>query len=93
MLGNLQLIYDSRNYTVINVDDDIICFSYKKLIGAYNTVNQKLVKFNKNITTETNKKHFAYFLKYLQKKSWQVKLNVILSYKINLLFGGNKKNE
>lgn len=67
MLSNLQLIYDSRNYTVIQVDDDIICFSYKKPICAYNTVDKKLVKFNKNITTETNKKHFAFFLKYLQK--------------------------
>lgn len=67
MLSNLQLIYDSRNYTIIQVDDDIICFSYKKPISAYNIQNQKLVKFNKNIQTETNKKHFAYFLKYLQK--------------------------
>lgn len=67
MLSNLQLIYDNRNYTVIQVDNDIICFSHKKPICSYNTVDKKLVKFNKNITTETNKKHFAFFLKYLQK--------------------------
>lgn len=67
MVNDLNLIYSNRNYTIIQVDNDIICFSYKKLIGVYNIINKKLVKFNKNITTETNKKHFAFFLKYLQK--------------------------
>lgn len=67
MLTNVQLIQSSRNYTIIQVDNDIICFSYKKPICAYNGENKKLVKFNKNIATETNKKHFAFFLKYLQK--------------------------
>lgn len=67
MLNNVQLIQSSRNYVIIQVDNDIICFSYKKPICAYNSENKKLVKFNKNITTETNKKHFAFFLKYLQK--------------------------
>lgn len=68
MVNDLNLIYSNRNYTVVQVDKDIICFSYKKPIGAYNTINKKLVKFNKNLTSETNKKHFAFFLKYLQKK-------------------------
>lgn len=67
MLDNVQLIQSSRNYTIIQIDNDIICFSFKKPICAYNGENKKLVKFNKNITTETNKKHFAFFLKYLQK--------------------------
>lgn len=68
MLSDIQLIYDSRNYTIIQVDNDIICFSYKKPICVYDNKNKKLVKFNKNIQSETNKKHFAFFLKYLQKK-------------------------
>lgn len=67
MLTNVQIIQSSRNYTIIQVDNDIICFSYKKPISAYNSENKKLVKFNKNVVTETNKKHFAFFLKYLQK--------------------------
>lgn len=67
MLSNVQIIQSNRNYTIIQVDNDIICFSYKKLICVYNGEDKKLVKFNKNIKTETNKKHFAYFLKYLQK--------------------------
>lgn len=67
MLTNVQIIHSSRNYTIIQVDNDIICFSYKKPICAYNGEDKKLVKFNKNIITETNKKHFAFFLKYLQK--------------------------
>lgn len=67
MLTNVQLIQNSRNYTIIQIDNDIICFSYQKPICAYNGENKKLVKFNKNICTETNKKHFAYFLKYLKK--------------------------
>lgn len=67
MLINVQIIQSNRNYTIIQVDSDIICFSYKKPISVYNDENKKLVKFNKNITTETNKKHFAFFLKYLKK--------------------------
>ena len=67
MLTNVQLIQSNRNYTIIQVNNDIICFSYKKPICTYNCEDKKLVKFNKNITTETNKKHFAFFLKYLQK--------------------------
>lgn len=67
MLTNVQIIQSSRNYNVIQVDNNIICFSYKKPICTYNGENKKLVKFNRNITTETNKKHFAFFLKYLQK--------------------------
>lgn len=67
MLTNVKIIQSSRNYNIIQIDNDIICFSYKKPICAYNGENKKLVKFNKNITTETNKKHFAFFLKYLQK--------------------------
>lgn len=67
MLTNVQIIQSNRNYNIIQVDNDIICFSYKKPISVYNGENKKLVKFNRNITTETNKKHFAFFLKYLQK--------------------------
>lgn len=67
MLTNVQIIQSSRNYNIIQIDNDITCFSYKKTICVYNGENRKLVKFNKNITTETNKKHFAYFLKYLKK--------------------------
>lgn len=67
MLNSVQIIQNSRNYNIIQIDNDIICFSYKKPICTYNGEDKKLVKFNKNITTETNKKHFAYFLKYLQK--------------------------
>ena len=72
MLTNVQIIQSSKNYNVIQVENDIICFSYKKPISIYNGENKKLVKINKNITTETNKKHFAYFLKYLKKvlTSW-----------------------
>lgn len=67
MLNNVQLIQSNRNYVIIQVDNDIICFSYTKPICVYDSENKKLVKFNKNIATETNKKHFAFFLKYLQK--------------------------
>ena len=67
MLSNVQIIQSIRNYTIIQIDNDIICFSYKKPICAYNGENKELVKFNQNITTETNKKHFTFFLKYLQK--------------------------
>lgn len=67
MLTNVQLIQSSKNYNIIQIDNDIICFSYKKPICDYNIETQKLIKFNKNITTETNKKHFAFFFKYLQK--------------------------
>lgn len=67
MLDNVQIIQSSRNYNIIQVDNDIICFSYKKPICAYNGEDKKLVKINKNITTETNKKHFVFFLKYLKK--------------------------
>lgn len=67
MIDNVQIIQSNRNYNIIQIDNDIICFSFKKPISAYNGENKKLIKFNKNITTETNKKHFAYFLKYLQK--------------------------
>ena len=67
MLTNVQIIQNRRNYNIIQIDNDIICFSYKKPICVYNGEDKKLVKFNKNITTETNKKHFVYFLKYLQK--------------------------
>lgn len=84
MLTNVQIIQSSRNYVIIQVDNNIICFSYKKPICAYNGENKKLVKFNKNIITETNKKHFAYFLKYLQKNYWQVEINMIyFNHKIN----------
>lgn len=69
MLTNVQIIQSSRNYVIIQVDNNIICFSYKKPICDYNIKTQKLVKFNKNITTKTNKKHFAYFLKYLIKNT------------------------
>jgi hypothetical protein len=68
MLTNVQIIQSSQNYNIIQLNNDIICFSYKKPICAYNGEDKKLVKFNKNITTETNKKHFAYFLKYLLDK-------------------------
>lgn len=68
MLTNVQIIQSSRNYIIIQVNNDIICFSYKKPICAYNGEDKKLVKINKNIKTETNKKHFAFFLKCLQKK-------------------------
>ena len=67
MLTNVKIIQSNRNYTIIQVDNDIICFSYKKPICAYNGEDKKLVKFNKNIKTETNKKHFAFFLKYFKK--------------------------
>lgn len=67
MLTNVQIIQSSRNYTIIQVDNDIICFSYKKPICVYNSEDKKLVKINKNIKTETNKKHFTFFLKYSQK--------------------------
>lgn len=67
MLNNIQLIQSNRNYVIIQVNNDIMCFSYKKPICAYDSENKKLVKFNKNIQSETNKKHFAFFLKYLQK--------------------------
>lgn len=67
MLTNVQIIQSSKNYIIIQVDNNIICFSYKKSICVYNGENKKLVKFNRNIITETNKKHFAFFLKYLQK--------------------------
>ena len=67
MLNNVQLIQSNHNYAIIQIDNDIICFSYKKPICVYNSENKKLVKFNKNITTETNKKHFAFFLKYCKK--------------------------
>lgn len=67
MLTNVQIIQSSRNYNVIQVDNNIICFSYKKPICTYNGENKRFVKFNKNITTETNKKHFAYFLKFCKK--------------------------
>lgn len=67
MLTNVQIIQSSKNYIIIQLDNDIICFSYTKPICAYNGEDKKLVKFNRNITTETNKKHFAFFLKYLQK--------------------------
>ena len=67
MFENIQLIQDNRNYTIIQVDNCIICFSYKKPICAYDAENKKIVKFSKNIVTETNKKHFVFFLKYLQK--------------------------
>lgn len=69
MLTNVQIIHSSRNYTIIRVDNDIICFSYKKPISVYNGENKKLVKFNKNITTETNKKHFAFFFKIFAKNT------------------------
>lgn len=67
MLINVQIIQSSRNYTIIQIDNDIICFSHKKPISVYNGEDRKLVKFNRNITTETNKKHFNFFLKYLKK--------------------------
>ena len=67
MLSNVQINQSSKNYTIIQVDNDIICFSYKKPISVYNGENKKLVKINRNITTETNKKHFAFFLKFLKK--------------------------
>lgn len=67
MISNIKLIQSNRNYNIIQVDNCIICFSYKKPISVYNGEDKKLVKFNQNITTETNKKHFAFFLKYLQK--------------------------
>lgn len=67
MIDSIQIIQSSRNYNIIKIDNDIICFSYKKPISVYNIETQRFVKFNKNIKTETNKKHFAYFLKYLQK--------------------------
>ena len=67
MLSNVQIIQSSRNYTIIQVDNDIICFSYKKPISVYNVEDKKLVKINRNITTETNKKHLVFFFKYLQK--------------------------
>ena len=69
MLSNVQIIQSSRNYTIIQVDNDIICFSYKKPISVYSVEDKKLVKINRNITTETNKKHFAFFLKYLKKNT------------------------
>lgn len=61
MLTNVQIIQSSRNYTIIQVNNDIICFSYQKPICAYNSEYKKLVRFNKNIRTETNKKNFAFF--------------------------------
>lgn len=67
MRANVRLIQSNRNYTIIQIDNDIICFSFKKPICVYSGKDRKLVKFNKNIVTETNKKHFAFFLKYLQK--------------------------
>ncbi len=67
MLNNVQLIQSNHNYIIIQVDNNIICFSYKKPICVYDNNNKKLIKFNKNIQSETNKKHFAFFLKYLQK--------------------------
>lgn len=67
MLSNVQIIQSNRNYTIIQVDNDIICFSFKKPICVYNVEDKKLMKINRNITTETNKKHFAFFLKYLKK--------------------------
>lgn len=67
VIDSVKIIQSSRNYNIIQIDNDIICFSYKKPICDYNIETQRFVKFNKNIITETNKKHFAYFLKYLQK--------------------------
>lgn len=49
--------------------NDIICFSYKKPISTYNGEDKKLVKTNKNITTETNKKHFAFFKIFTKKNT------------------------
>jgi hypothetical protein len=62
----IQLKYDSRNYTIIQSlkDDSIYLYSYTKNLAIYDTVN-KILKVAKCDKTQTNKKHLKLFKKWL----------------------------
>ena len=64
---NIDILYDSRNYTIIkdNVTKYVWLYSYQKPI-AYLDDNKKLHFGCTNNWTQTNKFHFSNFKKFLE---------------------------
>lgn len=65
-MQNIQLKYDSRNFTIIQSlkDDSIYLYSYTKNLAIFDTVN-KVLRVAKCDKTITNKKHIKLFKKWL----------------------------
>ena len=64
--NNIELIYDSRNYTVLEHDNMIYCYSYQNVVAYYDgkTVHSRP---NEELT-QTNKKHIVLFKKLIESK-------------------------
>lgn len=64
-MQDIKILKDNRHFTVIQYQDNILCYSYKKLICSYNRVNNECKVNHKNIETDANRKHLALFVKML----------------------------
>lgn len=55
----VKVLYDSRNWTILEYDNNIVGYSYQNVICKYS--NGKLFVYNKDKWTQTNKKHYELF--------------------------------
>lgn len=67
-MGNITILYDSRNNTIIkdNITKYIWLYSYRKPI-AYLDSNFKIHILDKSKLTQSDKLHFSNFKKFIEK--------------------------
>ena len=66
-MHNIEILYDSRNYTIIkdNMTKYVWLYSYQKPIAYFDTVELRIHFKNTEVWTQTNKFHFSNFKKFL----------------------------
>ena len=63
---NIDILYDSRNYTILKHNSFIYCYSYQNVVAYYDgeTVHSRPCEE----LTQTNKKHINLFKKLIESK-------------------------
>lgn len=64
--NNINIIYDSRNYTVLEHYGKIYCYSYQNVIAYYD--GKQIHSRPISELTQTNKKHIELFKKLIESK-------------------------
>lgn len=59
---NINILYDSRNYTILKHNSFIYCYSYQNVVAYYDYVK---VHSRVDNLTQTNKKHIDLFKKFI----------------------------
>lgn len=60
--NDIDVIYDSRNFTILKHDSNIYCYSYQNVVSYYDGKNIH----SRNELTQTNKKHIGLFKNYIE---------------------------